>query len=496
VFALPRSSALNATQARSYEKQLAPLQFSFKGRPFPYGHLLELPQTSAEHLVNAASTVERLIVGQIRERGVTAWLSDHAPQFGDEVLNYPHINRQLEKRLFDEQLLLPIAYDGLIVLEHGRPQFRVIEIQSGVAHGPAHCELIRAAGRDPDALGAWYGPENPFDVFRRMKRDLAHGENGVVIDTNPYAGGARIDHILMAKTLGRAESMPIAAPDIQHDAELGYFAHRYILNPMTHMPLADPDTGRFLTTEEKIPIKNILSRLTQPDLDELDKLVGGNQAQRSMLERFFQDASLNWLQHPSWQYLIDKSTLPFIWHHLEAHKSPIQAHFVPVYGHGDRIPPGTYVYKSTHATKGDKQEIRKVPEQATVYGEEGYVYQKLLQPYPFPLPLASELAGAFPLPSHPPTSWQEDILFAGWDKQVTAGTVEIRAMSLPWGRGDQSMYFLVRLAPRYSEKGNRRFTQTNIARIRQAVDQFLPQELHPLAPFGWCPMVVSPENQT
>jgi hypothetical protein len=490
-FALPVINTLSPDQARSYQERLKPISFLYQGLPFQYGHLIEMPKSTAQYLATSANVIERIVVDLIRDKGLTAWLADHAPQLGKEVLNYQPINIQLERRIIEQGFLLPMVYDGIIIHRNGKPGFAVIEIQTGIAYGPAHRELIHAAGHNPDHQEAWYGPENPFDILCRMKCELANGEEITVMDTNPYARGSQMDQILMAKALGTCQSLPISALDIRHDPEIGYFHYQYTVDPKTGGPIKDLQTGDFIKTERKVPIRHVLARMIQPDLDELDRLLEGNPSQRELTERFFQDEEINWIQHPAWQYIIDKSTLPFLRHVLFQNDSPFKADFVPIYRAGERVPKGTYIRKPTDGASGIDQEIRRVSDGDYTLVEDGYVYQELLMPYPIPIQVPQKLGGTFPVPKDIPPLLREDIVFVGWDRNTTAGTMEVRAMALPWGKRELSMYFLVRLAPRYLHPHTREFTQTNIGKIRKALDHHIPGEDHVLVPFGWCPVVVT-----
>src|SRR5436305_13098505 len=190
---LPIIPTLSPEEARRYHRGLDLINFMYENQPFQYGHLVEIPPATAQYLTHSANVVEQLIVERIRGMGLTAWLADHAPRLGNRVLNYPQVNRQLEKRMLEQDFLLPMAYDGMIVLEHGTPQFKVLEIQTAVTDEPAQRAMLRAAGRDPDHPEAWYGPENPFHVLLRMKDEFAHGEVVTVMDAEPYGRGGQVD---------------------------------------------------------------------------------------------------------------------------------------------------------------------------------------------------------------------------------------------------------------------------------------------------------------
>jgi hypothetical protein len=486
---LPHILSFTHQEATDYHRRLRPIDFSYHDLPFLYGYPTEITATMAKYLVDSASTVYESIKQAIRERGgLTDWLADHAPRLGDEVLNYHKINEQLEKRIFEEELLFPMIYDGLLVLEHGRVSFKVTEIQSCIGYGPAHRCLLQAAGWNPDGEGAWLGPENPQQVLYNSRQKLAKGKEITVLDTDPYHGSGQIDQLLMAQTLAGPHSLPLAARDIRFDSEMGYYHFRYAIDTQTGKPLLDTLTGTLLKTEERVPITAVLARMIQPDLDELEVELATDPVQRLVIQRFFRDESLIWLQHPAWQYIIDKSTLPYIRKILQERKSPLAADFVPVYGPGEYVPPGKYMRKPTREAGGTGQDIRRVRPGERVQVEDEYIYQQFFVPYPLPVQLPEELSKKFPVPTDIPDTLGEDMLFAGWRQDITATSLELRAMSLPWGQGEHSMYFMSRLAPRYADASKRTFTQTNILKMSQVLRETIDVGEWWRLPFGWCPV--------
>jgi hypothetical protein len=471
-------------QARAYWEYIRQngLLLEYQGHPIQYGHPFVLERSQAEEIAKAAGVAEAIVREEIGRRGgVSAWLADYPTTFGDVLLNTPKINTQLESRL-EKGYRLPLAYDGIFVSDHGQPAFRVVEVQSAIGYEPWIEELLKAAGHNSTDQEAWY--DISLNAFKRMKRELAGGEDITVMDTDPF-GPTQVDQIGIARAMGEADSLPISPLDIHYTPSVGYYYYRYETNPQTGRPVQETETGQYRKTEERVPIKHVLSRMLQSNLDSLDTLLKDNPAQRKLVLQFLTDPSIDWIWHPSWQYIIDKATLTLLKDAFEQRNSPLRKHFLPIYGEGERVPPGTYVRKPTNAEGGAEQAIMMVRAGEEVIAEEDTVYQELFRPYPMRVCLPITLAEKF----HPERRLHL-LKRLHLEPTIVWATVEVRFCAPPYCRDELQGRFLARVAPRHEGRGNLTYAKTNVGKIQAALYNCIDPKEHELYPFGFAPVIV------
>lgn len=479
---IPRVINLTEAKLQSYWDNLVSpsLRLNLGEHEFKYGHPIVISPEDAHMFVLGASHLWETTRAAIEESGgVTSWLEGHEPRIGRYPLNNEKINVQLEERL-KAGFLPPIAYDMILAVEEGRPQWKVVEAQSLIAYSVWHRSYLSAAGFDPDSPLAWYGKENPYNFLIEIKSIFAGGEDVTVIDANPF-GGSIHDQVGLAKILGGQDSHPVLVSDVEKDHG-GYFYYKYAMNQSTGYPLMKE--GKPIKTDEKVRIRHVLSRLTQLDLDSLDEED----------HAFLNDPGINWIWHPSWQHIVDKHTLARAYHDYRTAHDEYLRYYVPIYSEGQTAPPDWYVQKPVGSVRGEGQTIvhvsnggRRVPER--------HVMQKLFTTYPVPVELPQSLKDAFPIPLSIPDNLRGNLSRDfGWFGNTRPGILEVSFMAPPYGQDSHSGYFMARLAPRWSDplKG-RAVTKTNIAPLQEAVwrstavDETNVRRL----PFGWCPVVIS-----
>ncbi len=484
---LPSIHTLSSTDAQRYWDKLHPIKVVSHERPLQYGHPVEIPPKLAGTIGRSANLMEEIAIDSIMQQGATTWLGNNAASFAGDSLNIQEINHQLEGRLL-QGYRLPISYDGMITVFRGRPHYTVVEAQSLVAHGPWIRSMLQAADKDPDDPSSWQGKENPTLVVQQMKDNFAKGEVITVLDTTPLSGPFIHEQVGLAKALGTSGSVPISALDIQFNPEIGYFHYGYAVDTRGY-PI--PNGNGFLRTSDRIPIRHVLSRMTQPDLDHLYNLVRGNPQQSELILKFLRDEKINWIWHPAWQSLIDKSRLPYICKKLEERQENVTRNqFVPIFVAGETPPLGTYVRKPVSSVQGEGVtivQVNGVPQQV----EEGTVYQKYFYPYPFSIPLDAEIARQFPVTPHAPrnvaSGFQEHF---GWGQTTTPASLELCYMVPPWCKGELTGYFIGRVAPRYTGPDSRNITQTNLSKAQAAMYEYIRDQDHWKTPFGFSPVTL------
>jgi hypothetical protein len=477
---------LSSEQAKAYWSNLREngLILEYQEHLLQYGHPFLLEKSLAHEIVSAATAISELVKDEIAKAGgLTPWLENHPLTFGAAILNNPLINKQLEERL-NMGFQMPIAYDGILVSERGKPGFKVIEVQSAIGYGPWIEAILKSAGYNPESETTYYGQENPLTVLKRFKEELTGGEEVTVMDLDPF-GATQVDQIGIARAMGNPNSLPISSLDVCYDSRAGYYYYRYAVDPTTGKPKRDAETGQFLKTGEKVRITHVLSRMLQSDLDRLDMMLQGDPAHRNLLLKFLDDPSIHWVWHPGWQYIIDKSTLPLLRKILEQRGSRFSEQFVPVYGPGEIVAKGTYVRKPANAESGKGQAVITVNDGEVLTAEEGMIYQGFIKPYPMRVILPTQLAEKF----YPERRRRLCQRF-GLEPTIAWSNVEIRFTSPPYCRNELKGRFLARLAPRYRQRDSVEYAQTNVGKIQEALYNIIDPKDHELYPFGFCPVII------
>ena len=487
---IPKVHVLTEDDAESYWQKLgdAKLRYEYRGHEMQYGHPVQVPLEVAAEVAAGAEELWNSVETGIKEKGgLTQWMEGHAPHIGDAHLNNPAINAQLEERLA-AGYKPSIAYDVILTVSHGRPRYRVVEAQTAIAYSAMHITQLEAAGYDPRSPETYYGNENPIDVMDNMRHELAGGEEVIVMDTDPY-GGSIVDIVGMAKMLGDETSLPASPLDLRKDDD-GYYYHKAILDDQTNFPARD-EAGAILREEAKTRVNHVLTRMTQGDLDELDHLLGDNEEQRQLVLEFLNDENVNFLWHPTWHYIVDKSVLPGAWKDAVANDAPHKDHFVPIYMAGEQVPPGRYVRKPVDGVSGGGQSKVTVAEDSATVVDKGHVMQEEFIPYPVPVELPEALGQAFETPSDIPPFLAE---LYGWNGQTKPATVELRFMPTPYCKDEFSGWMLSRVAPRWANPSEgRERTKTNQGTIQDSLyrSPTITNENFKLFPHGWCPVVIS-----
>lgn len=508
---IPVVRTLPQAEAVAYWKELQErnLRYNYGGkRPdgepqeMHYGAPVEISERTAAEIAGAAEASWEIVREGIREKGgLTEWIQGHAPHVGGVPLNNREINAQME-RAIAAGYRPPMIYDVIFAIEGGVPIPKVVEIQTGIGYSGMHIAQLEAAGFNSDDPNVYAGKKNPKQVFAELKEEIAGGKDIIVMDTDPLHGGSVVDQVGMAKILGNERSMPASPLDIQEgEDENGtyWFYYQPAVDPETGFP-AEYEHGTIIRTDEEIRIEAVLARMIQGDLDELDKRLADNPAQRDRVIRFLNDPKITWIQHPTWQYIIDKSTLSYIRQRLTAAGSPYADQFVPVYNAGETVtntqPGGRkehYVRKPTDGVSGGGQSEVVLQPGEIVIVEPGQVMQKKFVPYPVPVVLPDGLENAYPIPADVPPHLSEHF---GWNTgEITPGTQELRFMTPPLCKDDDgfSGWFLGRLAPRWNNPAvDRTPTKTNQGKIQDAMwrSDKLNGENWMQMPFGWNPVVV------
>jgi len=486
---LPVVIQLDRAQSIQYHRSLnnAMKRTDYAGHEHKYGHPVALHKDDARELKEAAEAIHDIVVRGIEKSGgITEWMTNRAPVIGSYPLNNFRINGQLEDRL-NQGFHMPVVYDVILSLFNGKPIWRTVEVQSGVGYSTEHIELLSAAGFEPSDTICYEGSSNPLNVLSELKNSLSGGDEIVVIDIDPLEENLP-DEVGMAKILGSHESLPISIFDVEEDRQ-GYYAHPYVSDQKSGMPIKDESGLYIKDSSKKLRLEHVLSRMVQSSLNEVFARLP-NLPNGKTLQKFLDDSNLDWIWHPTWQYIIDKSTMPLIWKVLAEEGSPYSHHFVPVFSAREYVTPGTYVKKPTTGESGVGQSIVRVGNYDNVMVEDGYTYQQQFIPYPLKVSLPDHLAGTFRIPRDIPLHLTTSLR---WSDKTVPGTLEVRFMPPPYCRNELSGWFMSRFAPRWLNPSiSREFTKTNQAKITSAIWQspIVTNENHYEYPFGWCPVII------
>jgi hypothetical protein len=421
------------------------------------GPPVEMPGETLDYLYRASRASYDSKVGKLVEPGsVTRLLERQAPHLGSVLLNFPEVNKQLEDRL-KRGWRLPFAFDVFYIVKNGKPNWAITEVQTAIWPVVRQKEFIRAAGYNPESRQTWLGETTPYEVFSTIPQET-QGEPVTVIDMDPIRQFA--DNTYIARALGG--NFAISPLDIKEDP-LGYYYHEYEVDP-DGKPIKDTKIGEYKKTQEKVRILYVIDRMGQLDLDELDNVLQNNPQQRELILKFMKDPRLTWYHHTSWNYVIEKQTMKDIRNSLIDSHSPYRDLYVPIFAPGEQIPPGTYIIKPSGKAQGKGQSIKKVAPGESFFVPIGHVAQEEFLPYPIPISLPGELAGAFTTPTDIPTAMVD---FLGWDHDFTPGTFELRITFLPgYGVGAVPT---AKLASRWVPQDERNRLETNLSPIKTAL---------------------------
>lgn len=482
---------INPEQARIYFENLPP--HTYNGEPFLYGLPIQISYNLAREIYNAAYRVLNLVENAIKKIGLTNYLSSSAPSLFGERLNFGLINRQLENRLRGGERM-PIVYDVILCDEGGKAVPRVIEIQSGIAYINWHANLLevlaQVLGPRKDEYLFYMGEENPQLAIKKIKEKFPPPI--IVVDANPF-GGSRLDEIAMAQMLSSEGGVnyPVPLHLIRRD-ENGYYFNPFTTDPLSLGRISMEELLKLPTDPStQIRIKSVVARLTQSDLGKMEKFLPKDlpfNEYKNLLLLFFSDPSIFWVWHPAWQYIVNKPTLPLLRKKLAG--SPFQSHFVPIFEAGQIPSPGRYRKKPIDGVSGYGQEIIEISPENVHPVPEGYVYQRELNPFPFPVRCQNFSDDFLALLSPDIIRNHSSLLRQGF----FPASVEIRLMS-PVGAEMSACYFMARVAPRYPNRNWREgemLTQTNYGAIHAAVDSLFggTDNFQYPNPFGWCPIIV------
>lgn len=502
---LPRVLALDAAATDAYWQRLgaAGLRHPY-GPPHPvhgqleshYGTAVDIAPALADQLVAAVLAVDRLVKRYIREAGgLTAWMRDRAPTFGGVPLNFPAVNRRLERLLLGpaaEQIVLPLSFDVILTVCAGAPKFRVVELQSGFGYAQILWHQLAALGLDPTSPLCWRGRSAPRDVLATVRRTLAGGQDISLLATFPSLSQDLPDEAGWASLLsgdGRPRGYFLAT-DLERDAE-GWYHLEVEVDPDSGLPALDADDRPIRRhTPRKRRIRHVVTNQNQLELDHIHARL--TPERRARFLEFLADAEhVQWIfPHAGW-YIADKGLMGRLGADLRAEGDPIADFFVPCFAAGEPIDvPGTYVQKPIRSAGGLGVSEIAVTTHTSVTVPAGFVAQQRFAPYPFPLRLASGLAGAFPVPDHAPGG----AAFRS-DPRTTTTTIELRAFSLPGSTAAADAYlFMARVAPTWdpAEAAPTAIVMTNLSEIQKALwnSPLVDRSNYKLAPFGWAVVTI------
>ena len=493
--------ALSPTEANNYWGTILKkgLTAPYGKYPAQIGHPVKLSSSFVREINDGAKATHAVVIDTIATAGgVTEWMRSKPVTFGPYTLNNPAINEQLQERL-NEGYGLPLIYDVLIAREHGEARPKVLEIQTGIGYETTLDEWLQAAGYDPNDARGRFGNESPATRYASYSSRFALGEPITIIDTdplNPFSAVSRIDEIGMQQIVGGRNDIPISPVDIIGKDENGYFFHPYIADGGKHFDVKRDRHGTpQKDTSRKEYVKHVLARMGQPDLTRLWEQVKHDQGKVNLITQFLDDSNINWIFHPSWPHLGDKTMLPIIRNQLLQEGNPLASQFEPVYGQGEKvIETGKYIKKPTGSKGGEGHIIIQVNEGDSVQVEEGYIYQQIMKPFPTLSYIPGRLAAGIRRDLRTQTLDEE----AGDELRPITGQLEVRCLIPPYWKDETIGRNMTRYAPRWDNPDTLHRTQTNILPIYNSLHTHLARtdrgDDHRFYPYGFGPVVIFDGN--
>jgi hypothetical protein len=498
-FPLPRVLTLDKVEAEDYWMKLgrSGLRHPYGSHPaygpleFQYGTAVDIAPGLGAYLAGAVREIDGLVKGYIREAGgLTRWLSQRAPVFGDVQLCFGAVNRLLESLLEHPdpscRMQIPLILDPIVTVHDGTPSLRIVEMQSGFGYPRLVLQQLEALGLGAMGSPPWAGSVEPLEALSAVRALFATPPQDVSVlatITGHLPDEAGWASYLSESGLPRGLFIPT---DLERD-EQGWYHLEYEADPDTGVPRFDA-AGRPIRTRpaEKRRITHVVALQPQSDLDEIHAQL--TPSERAQFLEFLADGdSVRWIfPHAAW-YIADKSLMQRVRADLLERGSVYAELFVPVYSEGERIDaPGSYVLKPTYGDGGCGVKDLYVETGTCIEVPVGFVAQERFEPYPLPLRLSAEFASGFPVPE-PRTRFEHYVD----DPCFTTATVELRVMTMPGSTEMRdSFLFMARVAPTWDpgELESAVPVMTNQREIQRAIwnSPAVRLDNHHQLPFGWC----------